>query len=93
MNIGIIGSGMIGGTAARLFARAGHQVAISNSRGPASLAAFVQETGPGVKAVTLEEAASFGELVLLAIPLKAKKNTLALHNSKVLRQNIEKQWK
>ena len=36
MDIGIIGSGMIGATAARLFARAGHDVALANRRGPAS---------------------------------------------------------
>jgi predicted dinucleotide-binding enzyme len=40
MKIGIIGSGNIGGTAAQLFADAGHQVAISNSRGPQSLRDF-----------------------------------------------------
>lgn len=32
MRIGIIGVGHIGGTAAELFARAGHEVALSNSR-------------------------------------------------------------
>ena len=37
MKIGIIGSGNIGGTAAKLFAKAGHKVAISNSRGPSKL--------------------------------------------------------
>ena len=31
--IGIIGSGNIGGTAAKLFAKAGYEVAISNSTG------------------------------------------------------------
>lgn len=71
MNIGIIGSGMIGGTAARLFAGCGHQIALSNSRGPDALAALVQELGPAVKATTVEEAANFAEVVLLAIPLKA----------------------
>ena len=44
--IGIIGSGMIGGTAARLFARGGHSVAISNRRGAASLAGLLSEIGP-----------------------------------------------
>ena len=33
MKIGIIGSGDIGATAERLFVRAGHEVAINNSRG------------------------------------------------------------
>ncbi len=68
MNIGIIGSGHIGGTAARLFANAGHQVAISNSRGPASLTQMVSQLGPNVKAATVEEAEAFGDIVLLAIP-------------------------
>src|SRR5712691_8921278 len=68
MNIGIIGSGMIGGTAARLFVRAGHQVAISNSRGPTSLASLVGDLGSGARAATIERASSFGEVVLLTIP-------------------------
>jgi predicted dinucleotide-binding enzyme len=71
MNIGIIGSGMIGGATARLFARAGHTVAISNSRGPASLAGLVAEIGPNAHAATVEEAADFGEVVLVAIPYGA----------------------
>lgn len=68
MNIGIIGSGKIGATAARLFVRAGHQVAISNSRGPASLAPFVESLGAKARAASTEEAAAFGEVVLVAIP-------------------------
>jgi predicted dinucleotide-binding enzyme len=46
MGIGIVGSGKICATAARLFAEAGHEVAISNSRGPESLASMVEEVGP-----------------------------------------------
>jgi predicted dinucleotide-binding enzyme len=68
MNIGIIGAGNIGSTSAGLFARAGHQVALSNSRGPQSLAAVVQDLGPNVRATTVEEAAAFGDVVLVAIP-------------------------
>lgn len=68
MQIGIIGAGSIGGTAAKLFAEAGHQVALSNSRGPASLASLVQQLGSRVHAATTEEAANFGEVVLVAIP-------------------------
>ena len=73
MKIGIIGAGMIGGTAARLFALAGHEVAVSNSRGPASLAVLVdginRDTGvPRVRAATVAEAAEFGDVVLLAVP-------------------------
>ena len=46
MNIGIIGSGHIGATAARLFADAGHEAALSNFRGPESLGSLVEEIGP-----------------------------------------------
>jgi EmrB/QacA subfamily drug resistance transporter len=68
MRVGIIGSGSIGGTAAALLARAGHEVALSNSRGPDSLLSTIENLGPNVKAVTPTEAASFGDVVLLAIP-------------------------
>lgn len=68
MNIGVIGSGNIGANAARLFARAGHEVAVSNSRGPGTLRDVVGEIGPNVRAATVEEAADFGEVVMEAIP-------------------------
>jgi hypothetical protein len=68
MQIGIIGSGNIGATAAKLFADAGHEVAISNSRGPASLKDLVASIGPKARAATPEEATAFGDIVLLAIP-------------------------
>ncbi|HXH39372.1 MAG TPA: NADPH-dependent F420 reductase [Thermoanaerobaculia bacterium] len=70
MNIGIIGAGNIGGTLSRLFIDAGHEVAISNSRGPETLRDLVASLGPKARAVTPSEAARFGEIVLLAIPLK-----------------------
>ena len=68
MRIGIIGAGNIGSTAARLFAQAGHEVAIANSRGPETLEGLVEEIGPNARAVTVEEAADFGEVVMEAIP-------------------------
>jgi predicted dinucleotide-binding enzyme len=73
MKIGIIGAGRIGGTVAQLFARAGHEVALSNSRGPASLADTVatingEVGGSRVRATTADQAAAFGELVVLAAP-------------------------
>lgn len=68
MRIGIIGSGNIGANAARLFARAGHEVALSNSRGGKGLEALVVELGGNAKATTIGEAARFGEVVLVAIP-------------------------
>ena len=70
MKIGIIGSGMIGGSTARLFTRAGHEVAVSNSRGPGSLRSLVEELGPRARAATAEDAMMFADVVLLAVPLK-----------------------
>jgi predicted dinucleotide-binding enzyme len=68
VKIGIIGSGNIGGTAARLFAKAGHDVAVSNSRGPESLSSLAASIGSKARAATVEEAVAFGDVVLLALP-------------------------
>ncbi len=69
MKIGIIGAGNIGGTLARHFVRAGHEVAVANSRGPETLQEFVAELGEGARAVTPPEAIAFGEVVVVSIPL------------------------
>ena len=67
-NIGIIGSGNIGAALTRLLTKAGHQVAVSNSRGPASLAALAQETGAHAASVT--EVVRTSEIVIVAVPLE-----------------------
>ncbi len=66
MKIGIIGAGQIGGTLTRRLAKLGHQVSVANSRGPESLAALAKETG--AKAVTVQESAHAGEVVIVTIP-------------------------
>jgi len=72
MRIGIVGAGMIGATAARLFVAAGHEVAVSNSRGPESLRSLVEELGGRARAAAdVDEAAEFGEVVLLAVPWRS----------------------
>ncbi len=68
MKIGIIGAGNIGGNAAKLFAAAGHEIAIANSRGPETLNNEIKEIGENSKALTVEEAAKFGEIVFVSIP-------------------------
>ena len=68
MKIGVIGAGRIGANASRLFARTGHEVVISNSRGPETLSVIVDEIGNNTRAATIEEAADFGDVVLEAIP-------------------------
>ena len=68
--IGFIGSGNIGSTVARLAVEAGHDVVLSNSRGPDTLQDLVAELGPRARAGTAEDAARAGDLVVLTIPLK-----------------------
>jgi predicted dinucleotide-binding enzyme len=68
MKIGIIGAGKIGATAARLFITAGHDIAISNSRGPESLRQLIEELGARARAMSVDEAGTYGEVVLLAVP-------------------------
>ena len=69
--IGFIGSGRIGGTVARLSVAAGHNVVMSNSRGPETLRELVAELGPLATAATAGQAAEAGDLVVVAIPVKA----------------------
>jgi predicted dinucleotide-binding enzyme len=69
--IGLIGSGHIGSTVARLAVDAGHDVVLSNSRGPETLTELVDELGPRARAATPAEAAAAGEIVVVTVPLKA----------------------
>ena len=68
--LGLIGSGHIGSTLARLAVAAGLDVVVSNSRGPETLAALVAELGPRARAATPAEAATAGDWVVVTIPLK-----------------------
>lgn len=70
MKIGVIGSGKIGGLVGRLLVQAGHPVLFS-SRHPDTLQALVTSVGPGAQAGTPEEAAAFGEVLLVSIPFHA----------------------
>ncbi|HLM61311.1 MAG TPA: NAD(P)-binding domain-containing protein [Pyrinomonadaceae bacterium] len=68
MKIGIIGAGNIGANAAKLFVKAGHEIAVANSRGAATLTDLVAELGENARALSIEEAANFGEIVFVSIP-------------------------
>ena len=69
MRVGVIGAGSMGGILARHLVKLGHQVSIANSRGPESLTAVAAEIG--AMPVSVIDAATAGELVIIAIPTKA----------------------
>lgn len=69
--IGFIGSGHIGSQLARLAVARGHDVVLSNSRGPETLGDLVAELGPHARAATPAEAAEAADLAVVTIPLKA----------------------
>ena len=69
--IGIIGAGHIGSTLAQGLIGLGHDVVISNSRGPESLAELIAELGPKAQAATPEEAAAAGEWAIVTVPMKS----------------------
>lgn len=67
--VGIIGSGLVGGSVARLAVEAGYSVVLSNSRGPESIAELVSELGPLARAATVDEAIEAGDIIALPVPL------------------------
>jgi predicted dinucleotide-binding enzyme len=69
--LGLIGSGMIGGTVARLAIDAGYDVVLSNSRGPETLQQLCAELGPQARAARGAECAEAADLVVVAVPVKA----------------------
>ncbi|GIE83100.1 NADP oxidoreductase [Actinoplanes philippinensis] len=69
--IGFLGSGNIGGTLAGLAVDAGHEVVLSNSRGPATLRELITALGPHARAATPGEAATAGDIVVVSIPIRA----------------------
>jgi hypothetical protein len=68
MRIGVIGAGHVGSTLAKHFTAAEHEVAVANSRGPHTLRSLVAHLGDNGYAATAEEAAQFGEVVVVSIP-------------------------
>ncbi len=62
----MLGAGTVAQALARHAIRQGHEVVLSNSRGPASLTPLVRELGPLAGAATPAEAAA-ADLVVLAV--------------------------
>lgn len=72
MNIGIIGSGDIGGNLGLHLAKAGYEVRFS-SRHPEQLKDLAEKAGENASVGTVEEAADFGEIIILSVPFWAVK--------------------
>jgi predicted dinucleotide-binding enzyme len=70
MRIGIIGAGMIGSTLTKLWVEAGHEVRVA-SRHPDNLGELVERLGNLASAGTPTDAAEFGDVLMLTVPLKA----------------------
>jgi len=68
--IGFIGSGNIGQAIARQAIAHGHDVVLSNSRGPDTLAELVSDLGPRARAATSADAAAAGAIVVVTVPFK-----------------------
>jgi 8-hydroxy-5-deazaflavin:NADPH oxidoreductase len=68
MNIGIVGSGHIGQTLGRLWAKAGHKIYFSFSHDQRKLEDLASEVGNDSKAVTPYDAARCAEVVLFSVP-------------------------
>ncbi|WP_417506606.1 NADPH-dependent F420 reductase [Microbacterium sp.] len=67
--IGILGAGRVGTAIARSAIAAGYDVAIAAS-GPASdIELLVEVVAPGARAVSADDAAVHGEIVIVAVPL------------------------
>src|ERR1700689_1580888 len=70
MKIGIIGSGHVGSALGGVWAKAGNEVMFS-SRNLDNDNKLAAEVGPNARAGTPQEAAAFGQVILLAVPYSA----------------------
>lgn len=77
MKIGVIGSGNVGGTLGRRWARLGHEVAFgSRTPGSTEMRRLVTEAGATARAATTGEIAQESEVLLLATPWAATREIL-----------------
>ena len=58
--------------------KAGHQIAISNSKGPQSLESLISSIGANAKAMTVKDTVAYGDVVLLAIPWRKREELRSL---------------
>jgi predicted dinucleotide-binding enzyme len=72
--IGFIGTGRIGTGIAAAVVAAKHDIVLSNSHGPDALRDLAARLGPRASAGTVHDAAIAGQLVVVAVPLRAFKD-------------------
>ncbi|GAA2683840.1 MULTISPECIES: NADPH-dependent F420 reductase [Actinoplanes] len=77
MRIGVIGAGQLGGTLATWCAESGHEVAVT-SRHPDRLTDLVEHGDGHIRAMTIPEAASYGEVVFFAPNWESAKEAVDL---------------
>lgn len=77
MKIGIIGAGDVGSTLGKEWAKRGHEIVfgVRNIQSP-KVKSLLKIADSNIKVATISEAASFGQVVLLAVPWEAVKETI-----------------
>jgi predicted dinucleotide-binding enzyme len=68
MNIGIIGSGNMGGSMGKAWAAKGHKVLFSLSKEPKQLQEVAAAAGRNARTGTPAEAVTFGDVILFSVP-------------------------
>ncbi|MFN3265743.1 MAG: NADPH-dependent F420 reductase [Deinococcales bacterium] len=76
MNIGIIGSGHIGGELGRLWAMQGHQIMFGTRNATSSKIKALLEASPNAMAGTLQATVDSSQVLVVALPYKAMTETL-----------------
>lgn len=79
MRTGVIGTGRIGSTLARILVAAGHEVVLANATGPRSLAPLLAELGPAATAADPVGAAGRADLLVLMVPYASVRGLLPPH--------------
>lgn len=89
MNIGVLGTGIVGQTLGRGFATHGHRVMLG-SRDPSSekVQQWVRDTGHGVAGGTFADAARFGEVLVLATSWDGAENAVRLAGAENARGKV-----
>ncbi|MFE2524555.1 NADPH-dependent F420 reductase [Streptomyces sp. NPDC059382] len=76
MRTGVIGTGRIGSTLARILVAAGHEVVLANARGPRSLDPLIAELGPTASAAHPAEVVARVEVTVLMVPFDSVRGLL-----------------